>query len=46
MPLVYYKLYARYFDNVKFQFVPWNLPPGGVYLCRGFRPDSVTPPTK
>jgi phospholipid N-methyltransferase len=37
MPLVYYKMYARYFDDVKFRFVPWNLPPGGVYLCRGFR---------
>ncbi|MBA4191211.1 MAG: ribosomal RNA adenine dimethylase [Planctomycetaceae bacterium] len=37
MPLVYYKMYARYFDDVKFRFVPWNLPPGGVYMCRGFR---------
>ncbi|MCE9560719.1 MAG: ribosomal RNA adenine dimethylase, partial [Planctomycetes bacterium] len=42
MPLVYYKMYARYFDDVKFRFVPWNLPPGGVYLCRGFR-NSVAP---
>jgi len=41
MPLVYYKMYARFFDDVKFKFVPWNLPPGGVYLCRGFR-NSVT----
>lgn len=37
MPMIYYKLYARYFDNVQFRFVPWNLPPGGVYVCRGFR---------
>jgi phospholipid N-methyltransferase len=37
MPLVYYKMYARYFADVKFRFVPWNLPPGGVYMCRGFR---------
>ncbi len=37
MPMVYYKLYARYFDDVKFRFVPWNIPPGGVYICRGFR---------
>lgn len=37
MPLVYYKLYARYFRDVTFRFCPWNLPPGGVYVCRGFR---------
>lgn len=41
MPLVYYKMYARYFDDVRFRFCPWNLPPGGVYVCRGFRPASV-----
>jgi phospholipid N-methyltransferase len=41
MPLVYYKLYARYFHDVKFRFVPWNLPPGGVYLCRGFRGETT-----
>lgn len=37
MPLIYYRLYARYFDDVRFRFVPLNLPPGGVYVCRGFR---------
>jgi phospholipid N-methyltransferase len=37
MPLVYYKLYARYFTDVHFRFVPWNLPPGGVYVCRGYK---------
>jgi phospholipid N-methyltransferase len=37
MPLVYYKLYRRYFDDVQFRFVPANLPPGGVYVCRGYR---------
>lgn len=37
MPLVYYKLYRRYFDDVRFRFVPFNLPPGGVYVCRGYR---------
>lgn len=41
MPLIYYKLYCRYFDDVRFRFVPWNLPPGGVYVCRGFRPKST-----
>jgi phospholipid N-methyltransferase len=37
MPLVYYKLYRRYFDDVRFRFVAANLPPGGVYVCRGYR---------
>lgn len=37
MPLVYKKLYKGYFDEVKFRFVPINLPPAGVYVCRGFR---------
>ncbi len=41
MPMVYYKLYRRYFDDVRFQFVPWNLPPGGVYVCRGYRSAGV-----
>lgn len=42
MPLIYYRLYARYFRDVQFRFVPLNFPPGGVYVCRGFRP-AVTP---
>jgi phospholipid N-methyltransferase len=37
MPLIYYRMYARYFDDVRFRFVPLNLPPGGVYVCRGFK---------
>ena len=37
MPLIYYKLYRRYFEDVRFRFVPLNLPPGGVYVCRGYR---------
>lgn len=41
MPLIYYKMYCRYFDDVRFRFVPLNLPPGGVYVCRGFRPNST-----
>lgn len=41
MPLIYYRLYARYFNDVQFRFVPLNLPPGGVYVCRGFRPASA-----
>jgi phospholipid N-methyltransferase len=46
MPLIYYRLYARYFDSVRFRFVPWNLPPGGVYVCRGFRSSPVATPAK
>lgn len=42
MPLIYYKMYARYFDTVRFRFVPLNLPPGGVYVCRGFKNESVS----
>lgn len=41
MPLVYYKLYRRYFDDVQFRFVAANLPPGGVYVCRGYRPPGA-----
>jgi phospholipid N-methyltransferase len=37
MPLVYQNLYRRYFADVKFRFVPLNIPPGGVYMCRGFK---------
>ena len=37
MPLIYYRMYARYFDDVRFKFVPLNLPPGGVYVCRGYK---------
>jgi phospholipid N-methyltransferase len=40
MPLIYYRMYCRYFDDVRFRFVPLNLPPGGVYVCRGFRQDQ------
>jgi len=38
MPWVYYKLYKRYFTDVRFRLVPMNLPPGGVYVCRGATP--------
>jgi phospholipid N-methyltransferase len=42
MPLIYYKLYCRYFESVRFRFVPFNLPPGGVYVCRGYRAAAPT----
>jgi phospholipid N-methyltransferase len=38
MPWIYYKLYRRYFAEVRFRLVPMNLPPGGVYICRGAAP--------
>jgi phospholipid N-methyltransferase len=37
MPLVYWKTYSRYWEQVQFNFVPMNLPPAGVYFCRGFK---------
>ncbi|MFO0938765.1 MAG: methyltransferase domain-containing protein [Gemmataceae bacterium] len=37
MPLVYWKTYSRFWDYVEFKFVPLNLPPAGVYLCKGFK---------
>src|SRR5262249_25100916 len=40
MPWVYYKMYRRYFADVRFQFVLRNLPPGGVYLCKGWEEQS------
>jgi phospholipid N-methyltransferase len=36
MPLVYKKLYQSYFRDVRFRFVALNLPPAGVYVCRGY----------
>jgi len=41
MPLIYYRMYCRYFEDVRFRFVPVNLPPGGVYVCRGYREKAV-----
>ncbi len=46
MPLIYYKMYRRYFENVRFRFVPFNLPPGGVYVCRGYRGTPGDVPVK
>nr|WP_303652497.1 methyltransferase domain-containing protein [Paludisphaera mucosa] len=37
MPWVYRGLYRRLFDDVRFHFEPRNLPPGGVYFCRGVK---------
>ena len=37
MPLVYWKTYSRFWEHVQFKFVPLNVPPAGVYLCKGFK---------
>jgi phospholipid N-methyltransferase len=37
-PWLYRGLYRRYFRDVSFRLVIWNLPPGGVYCCRGWIP--------
>ena len=37
-PWLYRKLYRRYFREVSFRLIAWNLPPGGVYYCRGWIP--------
>jgi phospholipid N-methyltransferase len=33
MPWVYYRMYRRYFSDVRFHFVMRNLPPAGFYTC-------------
>jgi phospholipid N-methyltransferase len=38
MPWIYYRMYRRYFQDIRFRFVFRNLPPGGVYVCRGWQP--------
>ena len=40
VPLWYRRYYKGLFTNVKFQFVPINIPPGGVYHCRKIRGKS------
>jgi phospholipid N-methyltransferase len=37
-PLIYRGIYRRYFREVRFKMVARNLPPGGVYYCRGWIP--------
>jgi phospholipid N-methyltransferase len=34
MPFVYWKLYRKYFNDVRFKLVPLNFPPAGVYVCK------------
>lgn len=37
MPWVYQGMYRGYFNEVSFKLVPLNLPPGGVYFCKGYQ---------
>jgi hypothetical protein len=37
MPWVYWRLYRRFFDDVRFVFEPRNFPPAGAYFCRGVK---------
>ncbi len=41
MPGIHLPLYRRLFEEVAFRFVAWNLPPAGVYHCRGIREDFL-----
>jgi phospholipid N-methyltransferase len=34
MPYVYYRMYRRYFPDVRFRLVLRNLPPAGFYVCQ------------
>jgi phospholipid N-methyltransferase len=43
MPWVYLRLYQRLFEQVSFELVPWNLPPGGVYHCARLREGQRRP---
>jgi phospholipid N-methyltransferase len=40
-PWLYRRLYRRYFRDVRFRLVLWNLPPGGVYVCRRWIPSEM-----
>ncbi len=41
MPYVYYGMYRRYFDKVRFSFVLRNFPPAGFYTCQVPRHGSL-----
>jgi phospholipid N-methyltransferase len=38
LPWVYWKLYRKYFQEVRFVFEPRNFPPAGTYFCRQVKP--------
>ena len=39
MPWVYYnkRMYRGYFKSIRVKFAPIHMPPGGVYICHGYR---------
>jgi phosphatidylethanolamine/phosphatidyl-N-methylethanolamine N-methyltransferase len=37
IPLVYWGLYRKFFNDVTFAFEPRNFPPAGAYFCRGVK---------
>ncbi len=37
LPLVYWRFYRRFFEDVQFIFEPRNFPPAGAYYCRGLK---------
>lgn len=37
LPWVYWGLYRRFFEDVRFAFEPRNFPPAGAYFCRGVK---------
>jgi phospholipid N-methyltransferase len=37
LPLVYWRFYKAFFDEVRFAFEPRNFPPAGAYFCRGVK---------
>lgn len=43
MPWIYQRFYRRFFDEARFVFEPRNIPPAGVYLCRGPKAQPEVP---
>jgi phospholipid N-methyltransferase len=41
MPWVYFPLYARYFEEVRFHLEVRNFPPAGFYVCTRARPPAT-----
>lgn len=41
MPLIFWRFYRGYFADVRFNLVPLNIPPAGVYVCRGYKLDRA-----
>lgn len=41
IPLYFWPFYKKHFQEVKYNMVWRNMPPGGVYKCRGVRRESL-----